>query len=766
MSGHLYRWMARCALLAALPSAAAAYTFTLPDYGTPQPLGPSLEDCQDPAFLENAHPYVHGMCTQILGEAAAEILHDARQDGRVQGHYTPAIISGRASADTVYSQRLKDPAPLIPPGFRPPVWLSYELNGPEIESCDEFIYQHTYDYQKYLQMADRADSPREAFEGAFDPDGPGNIGHLYVSTAASISTPMKSMSDHGNLYVQAYDPIMPLYSDLVPDLGVRVFDLPKNDFFALTNAEVRMVRLRNPNLADQIEAGRRYYRVRLDGYRSSRYQNEHPTPWQLHQQLDAALNRVPDAELQILALRRREMQDLLSLRRTLKREGLSDNHYRVRRIDDQILDALAQAEVDGCLDIDPSLDQQAGEYDVNRCDWAPGDLQHQLTAIMTPQIEGLRSRCEAHFPSESAANGYSYRNLRGYRYTSRDNPFAHARNMNTFLYRMRDQARYYLSQFDGPTTDGQGNANLPYTQGAYGDHWTWGKTSLAAAEFEYHAEWGLGDGPVRTVCDVNPQFDVGAEGTAHIFGRSREVVRALAAFDLRRARRQLDMAIFGYDYLRYGWEQAGRADPTYAEATLDPIHFTWDTSRDVEYCQTFTIAAVPITVCAELAGRVGFDFDLAAEAGERRNGVCDPHATADMSVRPFAKVDALGSGAVGVSGLGGGIYVEVSLLDTEVPADLHAELQGSGDLSQIEINVEGQGTLKLSSLSGEIGGFVEFPRICVPFTSKCVGGRVSKDLFSWSKAIDTEYTLYDFDWTLSIDAWRQICDTAGIDCQG
>lgn len=763
MSHRLYRWMAPLALCAA---SSAQAQFGLPDLTVPAPLGPSLEDCQDPDFIADAHALVEGMCANILSQEAARQLDAARRAGLLSITRTAAILDGAPAAASLVSQHIdeEEGAGFGLGGFRLPAWLGYELDGAEVSSCDEYVYQRYHTYHKYLQALDRADNTREAFELAFDEDGSGNIGHRYTTANPYSYGIMRFFNNAYRASDQVFDPIMPLYSHLVPDLGANVHDLPKNDFFALTDEELRMVRRHDVGLSDRLGVGQRYYRVRLNGYRSARYADDHPTPWGLHQQLDEALSDTPDVELEVLAGRREVMRKLVALRRSLRREGLSESHYRVRRVDEQIMDALERAEVDGCLDIDPALDRLRGQYDYNRCDWAPGDLAVHVRSHMDPFVEYARQQCEANFPGAHTADGYSYRSSTGRQYTTGQSPFDSANNMRLYLSRMVTQSRYYLSQFD---VDGGASAggNLPYWNRSYGDSWSWGDRDWASAEFEYHADWGLSDGPVDEVCDINPQFDLGGEAAAYMFGRRREVLRAEAAFDLRRERRELDLAIFGYDYLRYNWERDGNATPRRVNYDFSRSG-TREYSRDVEYCQQLVIAAIPVVVCAELAGRVGFDYSFDVSVDEQVNGRCNPQAEVSVSGKPFAIVDAVGSGGVGISGLGGGVYVAVNLLEMEVPAELNASLVAAPDGSNIEISVDGAGALELASLSGEIGGYVEFPRVCVPFTNICAGGRVSEDFFDWPRAIETEFDLFDFHWTLDMNTWISICDAPGIDCRG
>ncbi|MFN3197609.1 MAG: hypothetical protein ACE366_04165 [Bradymonadia bacterium] len=763
---RLHRWMSAIALSVTLPTAASAFDFNIPDLPGPIFATPSLEDCQDPNFVNEVHPIVSNQCMQVLGEAAAEEVYQARLESRLSTTYTPAIVDGSPMATALRGTTIRDRARGgIGGGFVLPEWFAYEFDGAEIGSCDEYVYQRFYHYNKYMQKVENADNSREAFDAAFDEDGTGNIGHRYNTNGYGVM----SLSNRYNSADQVDDPLMPVHGHLVPDLGVYVWDMPKNDFFALTDSEITMVRRYAPDIADMLDDGQHYYRVRLNGRRSAYRYGQHPTPWELHLQLAEALDGERDAELEVIAARRSTMQRLLKERRTLMRSGASQYNWDVRAVDRQIVDALRQADLDGCLDIDSSLDRQNGEYDYNRCDWAPSDLPTQVQRVMEPKLKFARQLCETHYPPAEAEHGYTYRTLYGSRIESGQNPFADSFYMRRYLEKMRDQTRYYLGQFDADTRNSNGEPNVPNWNRAYGERWVWGDEDIAAAEFGYHAEWGLSDGAVRNTCDVNPQFDVGGNITGHIFGKEKDVVRALAAFDLRRNRRELDFELFGRDYLNYNWERSGNVNPSFAGTSLnEDIH--WDTVRSYEKCKTFVIAAVPISVCGELSGRVGFDFDLSAYAGERIQGTnaCEPNATASITARPFATVDAIGSGGVGVSGLSGGVYVSVNLLDMSLPAELNASVNAPHDTTQrladIEVSVDGSAELELSSLAGEAGGYVEFPRVCIPFTSKCVGGRYNKSFFDWDRALHTTFDLFDFEWNLSIDVWQQICGLPDFDC--
>ncbi|MEZ4470015.1 MAG: hypothetical protein R3F60_04250 [bacterium] len=117
-----------------------------------------------------------------------------------------------------------------------------------------------------------------------------------------------------------------------------------------------------------------------------------------------------------------------------------------------------------------------------------------------------------------------------------------------------------------------------------------------------------------------------------------------------------------------------------------------------------------------------------------------------------------------MAGFSGGVYVDVNLVDASLPAHAGVDLRllAGGD---VEVTADTRATLALKTLEGDIGGYVESPRVCIPYLG-CAGGRYSKTFKSWSAAVEKSWDLFDFDWQAPLSLWRSACDRAEVACEG
>jgi hypothetical protein len=751
------------ALALALPGTAAAQF--IPDIG-PIQWQPTLEDCRDRDYLDDASVIVQGMCSSMLADAARSAERSARYTNGVQNIETGRIEVGQGAMAEALSAKSFQSIPLFPTGTPLPAdQQAFVDDGNRISSCDEYAFQRFYTYNRLKHDMEHAGSGRDAFRLAFSPFSATALG--YKIGVQGQTRAAKRLRGTSNGSDQPFDPLMPLYGALLPDLGVDVFDMPKNDFFALTDEEISMVRGRASALANKIGPGRHYYRVSLNG--SAR--GGHPNPWAWHKQMSEALADESDTEMAVLSGRRAQFQTLLGKRRAMLFSGLSRYHYKVRAVDAEIVAALHAADVEGCLDIGAGHDPANGQYDPDRCDWSPGDLLPAMVRTTDFKAHHAKMQCERFLPNPaSVANGYTYRTSQGSQRTSNQDPFDNSYYMQTFLSRMAGQERYYMNQATNSSVP-------PVWQQSAGERWVWGDPDWAEADFGYEARWGLGDSQPRNICDVNPQLRAAAWANATVFGSQYDILDAEFDVDMRRNRRILDFELLGRDYLNYEGvvrggvrvENDGTAQPnrnlTYNLA-YDPSPLVYNSGNNSPSIRkTVSIAGFPLALQGTLSGQVGVDFAFNFNFDERdAQGNCQPTVAADVSARPFAGISAMGSVGVGISGLSGGLQVDVNLVDTALPvsADASAELDGvTGDVL-IQANVDAD--LELRSLEGKISGYIEVPRVCL--FGYCAGGRYAKTFADWSAVLEETYQLFTANWELPLQTMLTVCGNSAVECDG
>lgn len=729
--------LAAAALGALFAADAAAYPYTFEfEQSPPRPI--TADDCRDPDFLRGASDGQHDRCVQLLGEVLADDVEAAEAEGRLLSVPVARLGAERLEAEAIESLRIAPSPSSIRINW---AHWSYERSGDRVASCDEFVYQTLHTWSRFYDRAQAAgDDARAVFELLYGDDDIA-LGTLHNDRSIYGSSPMKRR--RGSSSMPLWDPL-PVVPQ-IPDNTDTSTLLPKNDFFALTDDELRMIEDRDALLHLRLSLGRHYWRVRLRGPASAHLADRYPTLWQWHAQMAERVADTPDAELKVIARMRADFRGLLEARRALRREGHATWSADVRALDDAILDALSAADAIDCLDQDiRRYDPERGIYYPTRCDWAPDDVLPALTRQMLPHAEWWRETCEAHAPDPAVvADGYDYRTRQGLARQSGIDPYRDEYQLERYLHRRRDTIAFYLSQFDGDL--------VPHYRNVFGDTQGWGESRWARAQLERHLSFGLADRVVDHASDLNPNGTARLQGDAWVFGRRLRIFRAEAAFDIRRDRRVLDLEVAGHDYLDYGWEMAGGARGSLAHFDVVPPVGQTEHGAEGSACVGLDAAGVPFELCAGLSGRVGIEV---SGRGHYRD--------VEFAARPFARVDAMGHAGPSLAGIGGGAYIEVNVLDVGLP--MHLDTHAS-ETRGVELAIDAGAALTLQSLAGEVGAYVEFPRVCVPFTDRCVGGRYSTSLFDWPAAFDEALTLFDHSWVADLDSWIAACDQPSLHCR-
>lgn len=749
-------WLAALLLAAALPPpSASAQWYWLP----------GLEECQQEGYLDDASSYLRYHCRGLLEDEIAEQHDDGERAGTVLSERVAELDSSfSAQPNAVEAIRLDEITAGGAGGERSSQrdlehWI-YSYDGDDVDTCDEYVWQRFYDYEQLMRAASRAATAREVFETAY-----GGTGDAAIASRGlwGWSRPMRAWGvsytvDQAELLLPELPDHWPGTAGIGADNGVDVIALPKNDYFALSDEELAMVRPLAYSLWLRLRQGRSYYH--MSTYRSG---ESAPDGWEWHQMMSDAMRDadVPDAELRVLAEGRRDFRRLLEQRRSLRRRGFSNSSSEVRAVNAQIIDALRDANDDGCLAWDASRhDPASNRYDIGRCDWAPEDFVQAVTRTFDALAGIHRRACERLAPSNlgTLSSGYDYytcSNLDACEHRTTSDPRTSVHRFTTFLQRADASEGHVLEAF----TDENQAPELHFDAG---DSHSWGDSDLVSASFSYWATGGVVDdawsgGEVDT-CDVNPNLDVGARLTGSVFGHREDLAEARIELDARRNRRVLTMELFGHDYYAGGWEYGGRSYRGELDWTRtgggDDSH-----AEDLPgFDERFFIGPVPVSMSAEIVAtiglRAGFEVDV-YETTRRRDyygnvGGCDTDGEVGVEVEPYVDVSLHGRAGVDALLFEGGVEADVVLANVSLPAHIRATVDDGYDGP--ELRGDSAATLRMTSLSGRIGGYVE-----------AIGERYSATFLSWPSAFDEPVELYDNDFDYSF-AELETCGHPQVTC--
>lgn len=738
--------------LALFGGAATAQVFSVPKRPmtfTP----PSAAQCASTAFLMRASDGQHDYCRNLIGAELAGDQAEARREGRLSTVTVSGVSSrlGRLSSvvtATEIEPRLQGVGNMVTP-IGDISWLGYMANEQRVDSCEEYVYERFYTVSRFLTEAHLKRSGREVYALAFAPNGMTNIGHLMATANPASTAIARYYGGYSTLADQPYDLLPLLPEDGRPDLGIFAIDLPKSDFFALSAAERAMVRSHSAAIANKLDIGVRFYPVRLGGPFSAAQANVRPNTWQWHQNQNATLAGEPDARLRFWAARRTRFRALVTQRRALIAAGDS---VQARALDGAIVSALREADAANCLRLDR----------VTYCDWAPDDLLPQFEATMAARLTGARSQCIDGAPDPAmVARGYTFRVMDRQVRTNID-PYSSAFDLMTYLNRRAAGRRYAIASLKAMN----GTPDLRYRREG-GD--TWGNEDWAAAGYSHRIVAGLADRPLSDpdtggLCALNPNLDAGFDAWVALFDRRFSLIEANVGFNYRHHSKALNLSILGTDvYAPDEFNVAGTADRQTLAFNIAPTPYMAEVSDSVGGCASLPLSGVPFELCADIVGTLGVTAEFTALGSEEnRDRRCEPNASVRGSLRPYASVGALGTAGASLAGVGGGLYLELNLLDVALPARFDARAVTDRNLDDTRIDVSAQAELTLSSLAGEVGGYIDFPRLC--FFGECVGGRYSKTFFRWPQAIEATFELLKAEWATEFSIWAEVCGAAGIEC--
>lgn len=178
-------------------------------------------------------------------------------------------------------------------------------------------------------------------------------------------------------------------------------------------------------------------------------------------------------------------------------------------------------------------------------------------------------------------------------------------------------------------------------------------------------------------------------------------------------------------------------------ATPAPANHSWSvtagpggTVSSGHLSATFVIVVVPVTFEAWAEASYGATVvastqvvDACAPSGPRKpGGLPDPKFGLDLTLEPWANVDAFGSIAVGVPGFEVGARGEVALVHVRVPMRGGATVaEKTGDPNVAVVRFDTEGNLQMKELDGKVSLFAE-----LDLPSPLPDLDYEKELFSWS----------------------------------
>ena len=141
-----------------------------------------------------------------------------------------------------------------------------------------------------------------------------------------------------------------------------------------------------------------------------------------------------------------------------------------------------------------------------------------------------------------------------------------------------------------------------------------------------------------------------------------------------------------------------------------------------------TVVVVVVPVTFEVFGEMEFGYDVEAEATSQSTcgtGQSNPRLGMKLSVQPFARVNAVGSAGVGVSGAQAGVRGRIALLDTKLPLDASLYVKPDPEIpSSIKLFPTASADFEAATLSGRMSAFAEVDYKLGSYTAE-------KTIYSW-----------------------------------
>ena len=254
-----------------------------------------------------------------------------------------------------------------------------------------------------------------------------------------------------------------------------------------------------------------------------------------------------------------------------------------------------------------------------------------------------------------------------------------------------------------------------------------GNASWFSASYDYTAGWSVipefkenasgNDTPCAFAGQANAEFNA----QVSILGKTFPLVHAMGDGHAANGTggRTLEVEFMKQSFL--------------AQSDAEHFHQVATGSLDTDHASA-TVVVVVVPVTFEAFGELEYGYDV--EAKTTSNNECDsdspsPKLGVQLGLQPFAKVNAVASAGVGVSGAQAGVRGRIALLDAKLPMTASLE---------VKPDPEGPGTLKLfpvvsadmevGALSGRMSAFAEVNYLFGTYTAE-------KTIYSWGGLHDS-----------------------------
>ncbi len=300
------------------------------------------------------------------------------------------------------------------------------------------------------------------------------------------------------------------------------------------------------------------------------------------------------------------------------------------------------------------------------------------------------------------------------------------RTMTTFGSHLQSVQGVLKAQLDG----------LPYVHKGGADHRVGenvtatkeiGDASWFGAGYEYTAGWSLvpefraGAGDYDTACGLGAEANATFDAHVSVLGKQVSLLHV-------QGRGAAAGGAGGYDV---GMEFLDQAfEPVKGSERFHQVEA--DSMTTNRTSATVVVVVVPVTFQAY--GELEYGYEI--ETGAYSKSGCavangKPELGMTFRVQPFAKVNAVASAAVGVSGAQAGVRGRIALLDTKLPIEARLEVKPDPAVpSSLKLFPTARADFNASTLSGRMSVFAEVGYS--PFDYEA-----EKTIFSWKGVGDS-----------------------------
>jgi hypothetical protein len=407
--------------------------------------------------------------------------------------------------------------------------------------------------------------------------------------------------------------------------------------------------------------------------------------WNWHQSMSNQLASVPDDELNALDFKKEAFMRLVTKRIT----GSYDGPDGLAALDQQIRDALKEAQTLGCLD----------NTKTTTCDWSPRGFYKAMSSFYVKHREYDYQRCMA----VTGNNFTTAKNAQGVQglYATKNDYTTKAEDMDEFFYKYDYYAHNQPVMKDpatGKTVLGQ----------SVGDSAQLGNDKVGVT-YGYEANWKVsGFEGVKTTCDAHASAMGRLYANGSLFGNDFSLFEGKASADSDKTGTLLQADVF-----------LGGANVYHKDHKITPYHMAENPSSSTKLAEIeyhFVVLAIPVVVKGDITLSAGLQYSLDASLAAT---CAPPSSTGAPSVTlaevkghamPWVDADAHASAGVDLFIADAGVKLQLTLLKAELPFDGDVKVAISPDgTAQGRIYVDASASLKLrmSTLDGKLSLYVD-----------------------------------------------------------